>query len=271
MNDTPNFTPIRRIMLIVAVVYVLFVVISYIYSEKLIFHPSSASYKDTPQILKLKTKSGAFISAIYLPNPKARYTLLYSHSNGYDLGQLMSLLAIYQQHGFSVFAYDYEGFGTSGGVASEQNTIDDSETSYNYLTQILGIYPNRIIALGKGIGGGVTLNLVMNHPVAGVILESAFISAYGKLTGITWLPFDRFNNLKKVKQLQYPVLIIHGEKDKIVPFWHAQKLYENITAPKFALWIPNAGHEALLVAAPALYWQAVDNFTEQITKMQAGK
>jgi alpha-beta hydrolase superfamily lysophospholipase len=268
MSKAANFTFIRRIMLIGAVFYAMLIALTGLYYEKLIFHPPHASYQDTPQIIKIETKSGTKISAVYLPNPKAYYTLLYSHNSYVDLGQIMSLLEAFQQHGFAVFAYDYQGFGTSGGMPSEQNTAYDSDASYNYLTQTLGTYPSHIIAFGKGLGGGVTLDLVTNHPVAGIILESPFISAYGKLTGVTWLPFDRFNNLKKVKQLQHPVLIIHGEQDRVIPFWHAQKLYENITVPKFHLWIPNAGDEALLTAAPQLYWQAVDNFTVQLKKMR---
>ncbi|MGB6976036.1 MAG: alpha/beta hydrolase [Gammaproteobacteria bacterium] len=271
MNKKTNFTSIRRIMAIIAIAYVALVVISYFYYRIHLFEKPQASYKDTPQIIKLETKNGVRISAIYLPNPKAYYTLLYSHNNRTDLGRILPLLEAFQQHGFAVFAYDYQGFGTSGGEASAEHATADSEAAYNYLTQFLGIYPKKIIAFGKGVGAGVALDLVMNHPVGGIILESPFISAFSKISGVTWLPFDPFNNLKKVRQLKYPVLIIHGEKDKVVPFWHAQKLFENITAPKFSLWIPNAGHEGLLTAAPNVYWQAVDNFTTQVTKMQEKK
>ncbi|HAX79930.1 MAG TPA: hypothetical protein DCY88_29865 [Cyanobacteria bacterium UBA11372] len=87
----------------------------------MIFLPQPSTYEDTQDIIKLTTANGVSISAIYLPNPKAKYTILYSHGNAEDLGYGLPMLKELRDIGFSVFAYDYQGYGTSRGTPSEAN------------------------------------------------------------------------------------------------------------------------------------------------------
>mgnify|MGYP002786080910 FL=1 len=75
-------------------------------AERFIFRPPAASYQDTNEILKLRTADGAMISAVYLPQPTATFTLIYSHGNGEDLGRVRSRLERLRALGFAVFAYD---------------------------------------------------------------------------------------------------------------------------------------------------------------------
>lgn len=92
----------RSLLLVGLVVYGYLLWLGWFQSERLIFLPQPASYRDGDAILKLTTSDGLQISAVYLPNPAAAYTLLYSHGNAEDLGDILPRLVGLQQAGFAV-------------------------------------------------------------------------------------------------------------------------------------------------------------------------
>ena len=99
--------------------YIAVCVYAALVSNSLIFQPQRSSYSDNPGIIKITSSNGKKISAVYLPNPDARFTLLVSHGNAEDLGDIREWLEDMRQAGFSVFSYDYQGYGTSEGKPSE--------------------------------------------------------------------------------------------------------------------------------------------------------
>src|SRR5512146_2512267 len=119
---------IMRIFLILVGVAYLGLIVLAIFAERIIFQPHASSYRDKDfEALKsegvehLRLRSGSeTISAVYLLNPTARYTLLYSHGNAEDIGDDMFILEEFRKAGFSVLAYDYRGYGTSSGTPSEK-------------------------------------------------------------------------------------------------------------------------------------------------------
>src|SRR5438270_1543571 len=112
-------------LLLVTVLYLSLVLLAVFASEGMIFLPHPSSYTDSPEVLKIATAGGRKISALYLPNPSARFTLLVSHGNGEDLGDDRYWLEDLRHAGFSIFAYDYEGYGTSEGKATEKTVYQD--------------------------------------------------------------------------------------------------------------------------------------------------
>src|SRR5262249_58532580 len=111
----------------------------------------------TDQTLSLTTADGARIPGVYLRNERADHTILYSHGNAEDLGLIARSLGRFRDLGFAVFAYDYRGYGTSQGKASENGTYRDIDAAYDHLTRVLGIPANRIIAYVRSAGGGPAL------------------------------------------------------------------------------------------------------------------
>ncbi len=255
----------KRIFVYIICVYFGFLVFAYLFSDHFMFYPPSSSYKDSKQIIKLKTKSGDTIAAIYLPNKKATYTLLVSHGNGEDLGHMLPFLQTMRSLGLSVFAYDYQGYGLSTGHPSEKNTYEAINTAYQYLIETLKISPNHIILFGNSIGAAVSIDLATRKPVAALILQSPFVTAFRVVTYFPILPFDKYNNLKKIKQIYIPILIIHGKHDRIIHFWHGKKLYENANPPKYHLWIDNAGHNDMPWDSNH-YKTTIRNFIQQLNK-----
>ena len=238
-------------------------------AERFIFRPPAASYQDTNEILKLRTADGAMISAVYLPQPTATFTLIYSHGNGEDLGRVRSRLERLRALGFAVFAYDYRGYGTSDGFPAERFVYQDINAAYEYVTQTLQVTPSRVVLYGRSVGSGPSVDLASRKPVSGVILESPFTSTFRVITQIPILPWDRFNNLAKLKSLTCPALIMHGTRDRIIPYYHSQVLYTRLQTPKTFLTVEGADHNDLLEVAGDRYNQAIQTFQRELSQYQS--
>lgn len=234
------------------------------FAERMIFLPPVTEYRDTSSTLKPKSRDGVEISAVYLANPQATHTILFSHGNAEDLGTLTPELEDMRALGFSIFAYDYHGYGTSGGKATEQNSYEDIDAAYDYLTQVLKVPSDRIIAHGRSLGGAVAIDLASRKPLGGLIVESSFVSAFRVVTGYRIFPFDKFRNADKIKQVRCPVLIIHGRQDEVIPFWHGERLFGIANNPKTNLWVDSAGHNNLKIVAGTEYVRALKAFTESL-------
>lgn len=245
-------------------IYVCVGAFAFLFSDRLIFLPPPATYQDGPDILKLTTADGAQISALYLPNPQARYTFLYSHGNAEDLGRARPGLEALRDLGFAIFAYDYRGYGTSQGTPSEPAIYQDIDAAYRYLTNTLKLPVDRVIVYGRSVGGGPSIDLASRVPVAGLIVESTFTTAFRVVTKISLYPFDRFANIVKIARVRCPVLIIHGTADRVVPFHHGKALYQRANQPKRLVEVPGADHNDLRLVAGTVYTQALQEFARSL-------
>ena len=219
-----------------------------------------------PEVLKITTASGKKISAVYLPNPAARFTLLVSHGNAEDLGDDRYWLENLRHAGFSVFAYDYEGYGTSEGKPSEKAAYEDEAAAYDYLAVNLKTAPDHIIIFGRSVGTGPATYIAARRPSAGLILQSPFVSAFRVLTRIPLLPFDKFPNGRHIRHVHCPVLIMHSHGDSIIAFWHGQKMFDLANQPKQAFWAQNADHNEMDMVKG--YDEAIQAFAATLEKSQ---
>lgn len=255
---------LKRLVRSLIFIYTFFCLYVFFFADRMVFLPPAATYQDTPEILKLSTPDQFQISAIYLQNPTASSTILYSHGNAEDLGIILPVLHELQTIGFSVFAYDYRGYGTSQGRPSERNSYQDIQTAYNYLTQNLGVASQQIIVYGRSVGSGPTVNLASRQSVGGLILESAFTSLFRVVVPFPILPFDKFRNIDKIKNVNCPVLVMHGKADDTIPFSHGQQLFAAAPQPKRYLWVEEAGHNDLMWVAGERYAQALQKFAQLV-------
>jgi hypothetical protein len=235
-------------------------------SDRMIFLPPSPSYDArTLPVTRITTDDGNVIAVLHLPNPEARYTLLFSHGNAEDLGYLAPFLLQLHDIGFAVLAYDYRGYGLStGGPPGTAGSYRDEAAVYRHATQNLKIPPGRIILHGRSVGSGPAVELATREPVAGLIVESGFVSIFRVLTRWPLLPFDKFPNLKRIPQVRCPVLVIHGRQDEIIPFWHGEKLFAAAPQPKYSAWMAVAGHNDLAAVAWEEYVKALQDFAHSL-------
>ncbi|MFO8026250.1 MAG: alpha/beta hydrolase [Opitutales bacterium] len=233
---------------------------AYYVSDSMIFPYPPASYADGPEILKLNASDGQIISATFLEAEGSGEVLLYSHGNGEDIGSIRPLLSEFRKRGVSVFAYDYPGYGTSTGQPSERGVYAAAKAAFLYLTEQKNYPPESITLYGRSLGSGPACWLAERYPVSGLILDGAFSSTFRVMTQVKLFPFDRFDNLAILPELDCPVLLIHGKKDVVIPFSHALKNEAALKSPAKTLWIDTANHNNLIEMAGERYWDTVLRF-----------
>lgn len=259
------------LLLVVVVVsaYVALGALAWFAGERIMFQPPPASYgADELDLVRFETEDGLRLAALYLRNPDAELTLLFSHGNAEDLGWARPSLEALRALGFSVLAYDYRGYGLSEGRPTAGGAVLDIEAAYRYLTREAGVAPDRIVLHGRSLGGGPSLDLATREPVAGVILESAFTTAFRVVTVVPLFPFDRFRNIDRIGQVDAPVLVMHGRDDEVVAFSHGLRLHEAAGEPKRRLWIDDAHHNDLRWTAGERYDRALLDFAALVLERQ---
>lgn len=196
-------------------------------------------------VLLVDTKRGNKIVAFYLKNPYARLTLLYSHGNAADLGQLYDLFAQLKVNlRVNLMGYDYSGYGASTGKPSEANTYADIEAVYECLESEYGVSQEDLILYGQSVGSGPTLHLAAKLPrLRGVVLHSAILSGLRVLCRLKFtFCFDIYKNVNKIRKVKCPVLVIHGTDDDVVHWLHGKGLWKKAREPYEPLWIKGGGH-----------------------------
>lgn len=258
---------LRTVLLALLVAYIVLALVAHLVADRLIFLPPASSYRlgDLP-LAHVTTEDGAGLAVLHLPHPGARVTVIHSHGNAEDLGHLVRLLEMLRDSaGVSVLAYDYRGYGLSaGGPVTAVTATRDLEAVYRHATREMGIAPGRIVLHGRSVGTGPTLELAAREPVGGVIVESGFVSAFRVMTRVPLLPFDRFPNLRHVRRVEAPVLVIHGTEDEVIPFSHGRRLHEAARGTTRRLWVEGAGHNDLVQVAGGEYWAAVRDFARLV-------
>ena len=255
----------KRLVRSILLVYVLFGVIIFFAADRMMFYPEITAGNEVSDGILIPTPDDELISAIYRPAATPEYTILLSHGNAEAIADMEYFIARLNALGFSVLAYDYRGYGTSEGKPSEANTYQDIDAAFGYLTRELKVPADRVIAYGRSIGGGPSTDLAAREAIAGLILESTFVSAFRVRTGIPILPFDKFRNLSKLEKVRCPVLIMHSLDDAIIPIWHGKALFDNAPSPKRALWVEEGGHGGIPFVYPERYKEALATFTQIVT------
>ncbi|KAL4639867.1 hypothetical protein ACB092_03G249700 [Castanea dentata] len=196
-------------------------------------------------VLKISTKKGNEIVAMYVKNPSASMTLLYSHGNAADLGQMFHIFTELSLHlGVHVMGYDYSGYGQSSGKPSEQDTYADIDAAYKCLEETYGVKEEDIILYGQSVGSGPALELAIHLPrLKAVILHSPILSGLRVMYPVKrtfW--FDIYKNIDKIPLVNCPVLVIHGTEDEVVDFSHGKQLWELCKEKYEPLWVKGGNH-----------------------------
>jgi fermentation-respiration switch protein FrsA (DUF1100 family) len=245
-------------------VYVLLAIGAHFLSQSMMFPRPPVKYTMGPDYIQLATPDGVKLAARHWPNPQAKHTLLYLHGNYEELGGLGEYIPEFVKAGYAVFAIDYRGYGHSEGTPNEANVYADTLLAYEYMRTKLGLPADRIIPFGYSLGSGPAVELALRQPVAGLVLQGPFLSAYRVMTHIPVFPGDKFVNLSKAPLLRCPVMVIHGMADGTVPFWHGKKFHDAITARKAKLFVEDGPHGGLADFTGPRYGEELRKFTDSL-------
>ncbi len=251
-----------KILVFLVLLYVVICVFARLVSEGTVFRPPPPSYGETPDLIFIPSADRTRIAALHFRNPGARHLFLHFHGNGEDLGYVQPWLEQAREEGFEVLATDYRGYGQSEGSPSEKNFYADAEAIIAYCRDSLGWKPERIIVHGRSLGGAAAARIAARHPVAAVILENAFVSAYRVMTVKPVILGDRFEAIDDIMRPLCPVLVIYGTKDEVVGPWHGPALFAAAPEPKQLWAVEGAGHNDLLFVTGPAYWPRIRAFVD---------
>ena len=252
---------VKRVICSIVFVYGCLLAFVYFFSDRMIFLGRDSGYGEDQAIIKITARDGTELAGIYLEEPNSEFTILYSHGNGEDIGDLWDFFEMFVDEGYSVLGYDYRGYGRSEGRAAEKNVYEDVETVYEYLVGEMNTPEEKIIAMGRSVGAAAAMHLACERDVSGLILESAFVTAFRVMTRVPLLAFDKFRNIDKIRDVRCPVLVVHGKDDRLIPIWHGERLFKAAKEPKESFWVEGAGHNDLSAVAGERYWEVLREFT----------
>ncbi len=238
---------------ILFLVYFLVLVYLYFFQRNLMYHPNENNYsndelKVNVEKIKVITKDGIDLLGWYHEkNLKEFKTLLFFHGNAGSLENRIHKLNRFGEMKINFLIIAWRGFSGNKGKPSEKGLYEDGQSAIQWLLE-KGLNEKDIIIYGESLGTGIATHLSQNKDFAGVILETPFTSMVDAAkTFYPYIPVnlllkDKFKNEDKVKNINSPILIMHGEVDQIVPFAMGKRIFEIANEPKFSYFTKHDNH-----------------------------
>ncbi|MCH9808634.1 MAG: alpha/beta hydrolase [Alphaproteobacteria bacterium] len=203
------------------------------------------------QRIQIKTNDGETLAGWYLPPARDDgVVLLFCHGNGGGLAKDVERWARIKEHGAGVLAFSYRGFPGSTGTPSEHGLYSDARAAYTWLRQKHSA--DRIVLHGLSLGTGVAAKLATEVEAKALVLEAPYAAlvdvaaARQNWMPVSYLLWDQFRTQDFIGQVKMPILIVHGTKDRGIPFAHGQKLYDLAAKPKKLVAKEGGGHTTLV-------------------------
>ncbi|MCS7014871.1 MAG: alpha/beta hydrolase [Gemmatales bacterium] len=265
---------LRRTLVYFALLYLAMLGILMVLEHRLIFRPTPADeeWQERTRFHKQDVwwtlESGEQIHAWWCPIQEPKWYLLYCHGNAGNLSFRDVFIDDWQKRvAAAVLIFDYPGYGHSSGRPSEKNCYAAGRAAYRWLRE-QGFPAERIVLFGESLGGGVATELALQEPHAALVLLACFTSIPDLAQEIfpfipaRWLVRTRFDNLARIRHYSQPLLILHGQRDELIPPHHAQRLYEACPSRhKKLILVP--GHDHNSVGFAAIY-DAIREFLDSL-------
>lgn len=192
--------------------------------------------------------------------------ILWCHGNAGNVSHRLENMRLLYQRGISIFIFDYRGYGQSTGAPSEVGFYQDALASYDYLIHQRRISPERLIIFGRSLGSSVAGEVAVQRDSAGLLLEGAFPSIQAMSDhhyfGLParWVMDVEFNLEKKIRTLNVPVFVIHGEQDSIVPIALGKQVFDAALEPKQWYAVSGAEHNDVPFVGGEPYFREIATF-----------
>ncbi|UDQ97222.1 alpha/beta hydrolase [Lentisphaerota bacterium WC36G] len=282
-----------RMFLIITEFFLLLYIIScvalYFLQDNLIFIPKSDTFETPAEYgieydniyfssgtdkLHAYYAKGRFIEDAETEFNANDYTILYCHGNAGNISHRSKTMKTYHDYGFNIFVFDYSGYGQSSGRPSAENVQQNALDAWDYLINEMRIPANKIIVLGRSMGGFAALSIAEKHQPFALSLESTFSSILNiaqhqmPIFPARLILKNNFDNLSKISKVKSPLFMVHSKEDNVVKYYHSQKLLKaaknnnDIPRLKFTPFIGTHNHCYTEVTNE--YHQKFFNFMEKI-------
>lgn len=233
----------------------------YIFQRDLLFLPDTSRPVAAQAAIaglvevSLTTADGLKLLAWHVPAPAGKPTILYVHGNGGHIGYRAERARALTASGYGLLLVEYRGYGGNTGTPSEEGFHADAQAGLGFLAG-QGIGPERVILYGESLGSAVAVRLAAETasrgtPFAALILESPFTSIaevaqhHYPFVPARHLVKDRFDAVSRIAAVKAPLLVLHGERDHVVPIAFGRTLFEAASEPKRGWFRPGADHATI--------------------------
>ncbi|TXI22534.1 MAG: alpha/beta hydrolase [Nitrosomonas sp.] len=238
---------VLRLIILGICFYAAWAIFIFFAQSHLIYHPEiDREIVNTPDQLSmpyesvvLTTSDQEKLHGWFVPAAKeTTATILFLHGNAGNISHRMGYLSIFHQLGYNTFIVDYRGYGNSSGTPTEEGTYQDALTAWNYLIENKTIPGSRIVLFGESLGGAIAAWLASKNDPGALVLASTFTSIPDiaadlyPLLPVRLMARFHYNTSKYLQSVTCPVIVAHSPEDEIVPFKHAQALFDKAPNPK---------------------------------------
>jgi fermentation-respiration switch protein FrsA (DUF1100 family) len=193
-----------------------------------------------------------------------RAVVLFTHGNGGNVTSRRHVVELFRDRmNATILVFDYRGYGRSSGVPTEAGVLEDARAARRWLAARTGIREDDVVLVGHSLGGGVAVDLAASDGARGLVLESTFTNLPDVAAShVPFLPVRavmqaRLDSVAKITAYRGPLLQVHNDPDKIVPYHLGRKLYAAANEPKQFITTTGGDHNSYYTAD---YLTALDHF-----------
>lgn len=253
---------------VVVVLIVLLIAVVSIFQERIAFQPQGPPYPVVMDAARIdySAADGHRLFAYLAGTPSANRKLLIAFHGNADMAAMQVDWAneILHRTGVPVLVAEYRGYAGLSGKPTYAGLQLDAEAAYTFARQVLGIPPDQIALFGHSLGSAVAVELATRHRPFALILESPFTSARDMATGVVgrrpgsfiWNLVSRihYDTIERVKDLNTPVSVAHGDRDRLIPSSMGRKVFEAAKEKGEWLLVPEASHNDVSLRGGEPYW-----------------
>jgi fermentation-respiration switch protein FrsA (DUF1100 family) len=198
------------------------------------------------EVVGLSSADATRLVAWYVPPQPGKPLILYFQGNAGGLNLRADRFRKLTDGGTGLLALNYRGYGGSGGSPTETGLIADAKAAYDFAAKT--VPPSRIVVFGESLGTGVAVALASEREIGGLILDAPFTSTADVGAAVYWFApvrlfmRDQFHSDRRIGKVRAPLLVLHGERDLIVPISFGEKLFALANEPKRMVRFPAGGH-----------------------------
>lgn len=238
------------------------------------YPPAADSLRLPYRTVSFRTADSVLLSSWQVPSslPSGQWVLL-CHGQTGNLATTTrpEYYAYLRAIGVNILAFDWRGFGASGGTPSEQGLYRDARAAYEYLRRDQRVPAESIVIFGHSLGTAPAIELATRVRAAGLVLESGPTSIRARAQEIyRFIPIglatsSHFNSLGRIGRVRMPILLLHSRDDLRIPIAHGRALFDSARAPKRFVELVGRHHDAFLTDS-AKYFGEYARFVENLRR-----
>ncbi len=234
--------------------YLALVLILFTAQRHLLYHTQGSlpSPEAPMQAVSVPTADGHTLTAWYAPPRRPDgLVVLHVHGNSGTIADRSHKAQRFLTAGFGVLWQEYRGFAGMPGHPTEDGLYEDGRGALRWLSEQAGVPAGRVVLYGESLGTGVAVQLASETTPAALMLEAPYTSIpevaarQYPFVPVRWLVLDRYDSLAKIARVTAPLLVVHGERDRVIPVGQAKLLFAAARDPKRLVLLPEAGHADL--------------------------